>query len=168
MEIVKEFIVKHLDLIDSQNFVELYNLTTVDTLNNYMLVGNNISKMTKVLLDCGFNPLEPPATKLPDFYLYEDKDVSNFVVPNNVEVIGRYSFFCCENLENLVLPEGLKRIERAAFRLCPKLEFVKIPDSVVSIDFSFSRNTNMLVSHKLSNDVLDYLEFKNCRYTFID
>lgn len=83
-----------------------------------------------------------------DGILYEKDDYSGNVVlhsfprgkkgeitvPNDVAVIGSYSFSKCKGVTSVVLPEGLTTIESGAFSDCSALTAVNIPRSVEVID----------------------------------
>lgn len=53
-------------------------------------------------------------------------------IPDDIKVIGDYSFSCYYNLTNITIPEGVTYIGRGAFENCP-LKNLTIPSSVVKI-----------------------------------
>ena len=60
--------------------------------------------------------------------------LKSIIVPNNVKLIGDYSFRNCSNLESVILPDNtLKNIGYGAFIHCEKLKNITIPNGVTSL-----------------------------------
>jgi uncharacterized protein YjdB len=59
-----------------------------------------------------------------------------YEVNSGVTVIGKYAFYCCQNLTNILLPKGLLTIENGAFMNCIQLSTITIPFSVETISTS--------------------------------
>ena len=64
---------------------------------------------------------------------YENKKLSEAVIPDTVKSIGNQCFSWCEGLQKVVLPESLESIGSSAFYCCKKLTVINIPDSVTII-----------------------------------
>ncbi len=74
-------------------------------------------------------------------------DIKNgfFIVPDGVEVVGKYAFDNCKNLKTVIIPEGVTEIADSAFCYCEQLVAIKIPATVIKIDkFAFYHCSNLL------------------------
>ncbi len=56
-----------------------------------------------------------------------------YIVPEGIEIIGRYSFRMAIYLEEIILPKSLKKIEKGAFYYCKNLQKVDFGNARVSI-----------------------------------
>ena len=56
--------------------------------------------------------------------------INEFTFPNNIEVIGEYAFWGCNNLLELKVPESVKKLENNAFYACNKLESISLPSTI--------------------------------------
>ena len=56
--------------------------------------------------------------------------INEFTFPNNIEVIGEYAFWGCNNLLELKVPESIKKLENNAFYACNRLESVSLPSTI--------------------------------------
>ena len=61
-------------------------------------------------------------------YLYSDEktEINDLIIPNNVDVIRRQTFFECKNLKTVIIPSSVTTIEQEAFRGCDELSSVII------------------------------------------
>ena len=59
----------------------------------------------------------------------------SFTIPENVTMIGNYSFSYCQNLEEIIIPESVTAIGWGAFQGCKSLKSMTIPQNVASIEF---------------------------------
>lgn len=136
---IKECIEKHIDLIESEKFEELYKLQ--GTWSSFELVGD----FTETLLDAGINPADY-MKEIPPYYLYGTKikfytipdnitsigdaafskcnELTDITIGNNVEYIGNSAFGWCSGLKNVIIGNGVKSISRGAFYKCDKLESI--------------------------------------------
>ena len=62
-----------------------------------------------------------------------DKDVTSFIVPDNVTSIGAGAFVDCFNLASITIPNSVTSIGSEAFCGCSSLTSITIPNSVTSI-----------------------------------
>ena len=60
--------------------------------------------------------------------------MSNVQLPSTVKRIGKFAFFCCEQLTDINLPDGLEAIEEAAFCECGQLTGINLPESLKSLE----------------------------------
>lgn len=68
-----------------------------------------------------------------------NKHISDFSLPNTVEIIGDEAFDCCLNLVSVHLPNSVTRIGNNAFFCCQSLTSINVPSSVTCVgDGAFS------------------------------
>lgn len=118
----KQFIENHIDLIDEENWEEIYS-------DAYEF---GVGELTEILMQIGLNPLLK-LTKVPKEYLLYSS-VQSIEIPNNITSIGTEAFFRCENLTDIKLNEGLEIIHAAAFAECSKLSSIVLPNSLEYIE----------------------------------
>ena len=82
---IKEWIETHIELIEKEQFDELYKHQEVDT-----------SIVTQILLQAGIDPLKN-LDHIPNNYL-SGSNISSFSVPTNITRIGSSAFWNCECL----------------------------------------------------------------------
>lgn len=150
---LKEFIENSIDLIEANNFVEVYEDLAYDIDPTNSLQEHLIGEFTKIMLDADIDPLHH-LPYIPTAYLY-DQNVSYFEIPNHVDNIGNYAFqesdleaidipsnvkvigikaFCfCESLKRVTVEDGCTIIGDYAFMYCDDLEKIFIPASVTTI-----------------------------------
>jgi len=74
----------------------------------------------------------------------EGKTDTAFTVPDGVEVIGDYAFYCCDELTTISLPDTVTSIGDCAFSACLALTSISLPDGVTSIgEGAFSMCENL-------------------------
>lgn len=77
-------------------------------------------------------------------------DVTEVVLPSNLESIGDSVFYWCNRLSNIEFPKALKHIGNHAFRNCALSEIV-LPDSLLSLgSYAFFNNRNAFSYRRLS------------------
>ena len=119
---IELFIEENIDLIDSNNFTELYS----------RCVGSNRKKLTEVLYTCGIDPLLH-MNEIPDMFAYKSS-ITDITIPDSVTSIGDWVFSYCLNLKSMALSNSVTSIGREAFWGCSNLTNITIPNSVTSID----------------------------------
>ena len=98
---------------------------------------------------------------------FYNSEISEIILPNSVETIGKSSFSSCSKLTSVTLNEGLKEIGSGAFSQCNSLKTITIPNSVTSLTATFSNNkgiTSVTLSEKL--EVLGANTFNGCSNMF--
>lgn len=101
---------------------------------NYESSGNCLieKKIQKLILG-GKKSKIPRSVKQIGARAFESSTLKSIVIPKNVQVIEKFAFENCVNLEYVELKEGLKKIERSAFEGI-KIKSIVIPSSVVEMD----------------------------------
>lgn len=152
---VKQFLSqrKILDLIDDENYVEVYKLC-----NN-----PDRAELTEFLLSCNIRPDEY-MTDLPEYYL-ASSEINEYSVSSNITTIGMCAFHWCADLVNINLPNSIISIGPGAFYYCYNLEHIVLPDSVQIIDGAAFRECNNLTDVKLpcSIQTIGMRAFAECK-----
>lgn len=158
---IKEFIINHFTDINEFNFTHLYN----ELSNEYKELRLLISNFTECILSIGIDPLKY-MDRIPDNYLYGNKNLTSIDIPNtigyigekafhhcnltsitipsSVSLIGNYAFAFNSNLTSVIFNEGLKRLNSLAFASCSKLSEVVFPSTFEHLSNGvFSGCTNL-------------------------
>lgn len=86
---------------------------------------------------------------------YKEKNITDIVLPQEVEYIGESAFQDCRILKNINLPENLIDIDDKAFMGCGNVEIISIPDSVSHIGKSAFEYCDETVK---TSDGIDYVD----------
>ena len=156
---VEKFIKENINLIQNQNWEEIYKKDFPDN-------------FTETLLNCGINPLEQGLNYIPNKFLYNCKNIKEFTIPNSVTSIGDYAFALCDSLTNIEIPNSVTSISRDAFAMCTSLTNIIIGNSVTSIGYRAFYNCDSLTSIEIPNSVTsigngvfsDCINLKEIRY----
>lgn len=119
-----EFIKKNVELIDKDNFKDLYNRLKFDIAPT--------EEVTFLLIEADINPLLY-LNEVPEYYLFRQKEIQSIYIPYNIEMIGRSAFQDCNALFRLSLPKNIKYIGEEAFAECYNLKNVLISGDGVTI-----------------------------------
>ena len=111
-ERVENFIKQNINLIQNQNWEEIYS--------EEFPIG-----LTETLLDCGINPLKQGLNFIPENFLCECETIKNFTIPDNITSIGDSAFSSCDSLTSIVIPNSVTSIGRRAFYGCTSLIEIK-------------------------------------------
>ena len=76
-----------------------------------------------------------------------------FIIQNDVEIIGEYCFEVCNTLEKIIIPPSVKEIGTCAFGYCSNLSIIVISDSVQKIGDEAFWDCSSLQNIFLSNNV---------------
>ncbi len=87
-----------------------------------------------------------------------------YVIPEDVLLIGEYAFGYCDGLTGISIPDTVTSIEEHAFRDCQNLASITIPDSVTHIGEEAFAGCSGLTTLAIPASVtaLGQLVFKNC------
>lgn len=136
----EEVIVKYIDLIDMNQFEELYN--TIG--NDYRVCPpQEKGRLAAYFIQLDLNPLDYMTT-VPEMYLMYQNQVKEIYIPSNITKIDHHAFHSCdlttinipdsvikietqvfddnENLEKVVMSKNIKKIGFNIFEKCPKLK----------------------------------------------
>ena len=81
-------------------------------------------------------------SSFPDFVFLNFTSLTNIILPESINSIGNYSFYCCENLKevDMSICSSLKSLNIGFLRYCYSLSNNKLPDSLNEIsDYAFER-----------------------------
>ncbi len=79
-------------------------------------------------------------------------ETRNIIVPENIGVLGDYTFFGCDVLDSILLGEGLERIGDHCFAYCTSLTRLGIPASVKEIGWGAFRYCDALMYISVDTD----------------
>lgn len=80
--------------------------------------GGNPNELTKLLIQCGIDPLNY-LDNIP-FSMYTSFDFEEFIVPEHIQRIGGYAFNYCKKLKHIYIPYSVGSIRPNAFARCNK------------------------------------------------
>ena len=113
-QILKEFINKYKELINNNEFDELYRKVDKLLMVDYFV-------LTFLLNKVGIDPLKY-MTYVPAYYMENFKELTILRIPEGIKTIETEAFYGCSNLETLYLPLTLQSIESFAFKKCESLK----------------------------------------------
>lgn len=132
IEQLVDIINKNEDLIDDENWLELYSKCPA----------NLRGMLTQVFNDADIHP-EFDLTVLLPYFCYNRNDISSYTIGNQCIELSACAFYYADNLKKIILPNNLKRIGKSCFGNC-SLERVVLPLSVQSIgDEAFAWNEHL-------------------------
>lgn len=143
---IKEYIEKHIKLIDAENFEEFYKIMPE---NDFPL--SRKGELTEVLIKAGIDPAD--YLKVLPFRYLADTGIESYSIPGNITSIGIAAFIDCVKLKDLIIGNGVERIESIAFQGCSSLIRVDLPDSVTQIDDSVFESCYGLMEVTLGNNL---------------
>ncbi len=136
-EYIKQFIGEYEDLIEENEWEEIYNIL------NKEYRYNQVGQFTWTLLKSGINPLRY-LKYVPENFL-AGSDIEQLYLPEGITEIRNAAFYKCQLLTKIELPDTLEKIGPQAFHQCDGLRYIYIPDSVVKIDLgAFSKIYNTI------------------------
>ena len=145
-EQVKKFIENNIDLIEQNKWEEIYKRCEQN------LSQKHIGLFTKSLLDCGINPLDLGLDYIPNYFLNETPNITEFIIPKNIKSIGIWAFNHCD-LKKINIPDNVTYIATGAFGFCKSLISINISDNVVYIGNDAFTNCDSLTEIIIPNSV---------------
>ena len=150
---LKNFIEENIELIESNDFVEIYEDLAYDIDPSHSLQEQLIGEFTTCMLAADIDQLDHlpyiPVAYLfgqnvsyfgiPNHidnignYAFQESDLEAIAIPGNVKVIGIKAFCTCESLTSVTIEDGCTIIGDYAFMYCDNLEEIFIPESVTTI-----------------------------------
>lgn len=119
-ENVKAFLKDVKDLLNSCEFNKIY-LKCCSELQPF-----EVGELTSMLLACNINPLLY-MDKVPDFFLYENRNIESVKIPNNIKVID-VGAFSKSQIREIDIPSSIIQIGMDAFEQCDQLEKIHLED----------------------------------------
>ena len=127
---------------------ELYKLA-VGRINQGDLQASDIGELTSILMQAGIDPLLG-MTEIPVYFLYEQKGIKEFNIPEGITKINNYAF-AYAGLGSITIPSSVGEIGSSAFYKCEDLKTVKLPAGVE------------LRGHVFSSSGLESVELKDVK-----
>lgn len=87
-----------------------------------------------------------------------DRTITEAIIPNGVQEIGRMVFDYCEHLEKVYMPNSLTTIRSAAFQMCEALADVKLSNNLKTIENGAFTGTKMLIDIVIPASVTNFGE----------
>ena len=104
--------------------------------------------------------IETEINKIGDYTFYDCNEMSSILIPNNIKSIGNYAFYGCKKLASIKIPYELNCIGEYAFSECRVLNNVSLSEKLSSIgNYAFygSKVTSLLL---LAQGCYNELTFK--------
>lgn len=112
---VLKFLEKNAGLLNTEKFDDFFDNAYDD------LSEKDYDILIYLVRKAEINPLSK-VKKFPARYFGYDFDLISYKIPKNIEVISKYAFIGCENLEKIIIPTSVKHILSSAFYGCASLE----------------------------------------------
>ncbi len=74
-----------------------------------------------------------PIKEIQDGGFTANKNITEIILPNSIEVIGAGAFNGCPELEKIFIGSGVKTIEIQAFGNCTEVDFIIVPETLSSV-----------------------------------
>ena len=118
---IKQFIEDNIDLIENDNWDEIYNSKIPLNFGNYSYTG----RFTQAILECDINPLNY-MKEVPEAYMYESISPDlNIYIPEGVEKISKCAFHNAL-IKSLHIPKSVNKINMQGWAL-PKNVPIYVP-----------------------------------------
>lgn len=155
---IKGFLNGNIELLNSNNFEELYR--------KFQYVAAINTPLTEILYQAGINPLEY-MTKVPEYYAAGSGIIEEVSIPENITVIGSHAFEECINLRNVYISKSVTEIKYDAFARINDCVFTYngTKEEFLKIDFyhtSFPKDSLI----KCSDTVETFQEISNDIYVW--
>ena len=113
---VKEFIEKHIDLIDEFRFDELYSWAISE-------IPFQIGNLSYNLMEAGINLLN--YVPMVHAEMFSNSIITSIELPKNIVKINRQAFLDCFGLVEIIIPESVIGIDKTAFKGCYELKNIR-------------------------------------------
>ena len=93
---------------------------------------------------------------------------TEYRIPDEVTIIGKYAFKDCTSLQSIIIPEGLEQIDDFAFEGCTSLQKVFIPKSVTTIGKMAFDSCVSLMAIDVDKENQRYLSYKGVLFDYFN
>lgn len=138
---IKNFIKENADLINSNQFEELYK----------KIPSSYISELSDIFIKSGIDFLSY-MEKIPE-NCFSGLNITNIMIPSSVTSMGYGSFSDCTSLKSITLSDSLISISNWTFSNCTSLTSITIPEGVTSIGNDAFYGCSNLTSIKIPNSL---------------
>lgn len=147
----KLFIEKHIELIEENQFDDLYSLVRHEDID--------CSDFTDALYKAGIQPLDY-MTYVPNRFAAKINTVQEYVIPDGIKKIEAFAFDG-NALKRVTFPETLEELKRGCFSFCKNLTLIdtKHVEYISEDVFIGCTSLNTLIT---SANVIDKFAFKDC------
>lgn len=115
-ENVKQFIERHIELIEQYKFPAMYGQAEQQ-------IPFQIGNLTVALIQAGINPLNYMSETA--YMMFSNAVIEEAFIPDNIKLLNAKTFESCYFLKKISLPEKLERIHMSAFQSCYELEHIE-------------------------------------------
>lgn len=127
----EEVIIKYIDLIDMNQFEEVYN--TIG--NDYRVCPpQEKGRLGAYFIQLDLNPLDYMTT-VPEMYLMYQNQVKEIYIPSNITKIDHHAFHNCD-LSEIIIPDSIIDIDTQVFYDNSNLEKVVMSKNIKKIGFN--------------------------------
>lgn len=153
-DVLQEFIEQHIEQIDHKDWDAVYR----DISKQYSVL---VGRLTQLLWECDIHP-EYDVVRLPDSFLAHADDISEWVVPDNIEQIGDSCFYRSA-LRHITIPDRVHTIGSKAFS---QSDIVKIwlPSNLDVVSFGLCEGCEYLKSVRIppNTQQISSASFRGC------
>ena len=154
---IKQFIKKHLQLIDDGKWDEFYTEVEHNTsVGDVFQMDTDIGALTEFLMSCGCDPLFS-MKRVPTCYLC-GSNLPGITIPTGIWSIGCSAFAEMNNLTSVHIPQHVEVLNMHCFEYCPNLKYVKIDNPNISIHEDAFEGCESLHSIDFAGTVLEWRE----------
>ena len=133
MKTILDFVFANKYLIQSKNFLPLYN----QLMEEYYITNNeefNPGNLTRFFLDLNINPLDYTDNEVPIGCFYEyNFDDQDYILPSNITKINNSAYAYASGIKRFFAPKGFKEIGLFAFMECSNLKDIYLPSTLTDI-----------------------------------
>ena len=147
---VKQFIEKHIELIENDDFKSMYILAESQ-------IPSQIGNLTVNLIKAGINPLDSLSTVWR--FMFADSMIDTIYIPDNIEGIDSQAFRSCYYMQSVSIPRDIKYIHQYAFFACYGLSHIEYRGTVeefknIDLHPSIFTDCDTSIVHCLDGDVI--------------
>ena len=116
-----------------------------------------IETATNKLMEGSVNTIIPSTVTAIAGYAFTERELTTFVIPDNVTDIGSSAFSSCSMLTSITLPNAITDIKFNTFSNCKSLTSIDIPNTVTSIGSAAFSYCDGLTSVVIPNSVTEII-----------